>query len=362
MAISIQEHSAQIAKVVVGRFIEDIPVRAGFGALFPTTTTATLYVDVEVERDNDLISVDVQRFTEGNKNKYTKSTEHTYVPPFHKEDYDFSRDEVYLNTVALGVTNVAGANQAIAQNALKNIRKNRKKIERAIRKQQADVLQTGIVTLKNGDSIDYKRRAESIVDIDVAGIYWNVDGSNPMADLSNAMTFLRDVGNSNAPTINVVMRSDAMTAFLANAAVRNQADVLKRINRVEIDMPSFSEATGMAFHGQVAAGDFVVNLWTYNEKYTDKAGATQYYLKRENVIVLPSDFEGKTVFGGLPYMRETNIGGAMVKVPGVMEADFLLRAYDDEKTISSTLELTSAPLVVPFTIDKVYTMKVLATV
>jgi hypothetical protein len=359
--ISIQEHSATIAKKVVGKFIEDIPVRAGFAALFPTVTTPTLYVDVEVERDSDLISVDVQRFTEGNKNKYTKSSEHTYVPPFHKEDYDFARDEVYLNTVALGVTDAAGANQAIAQNALKNIRKNRKKIERAIRKQQADVLQTGIVTLKNGDSIDYRRRAESIVDIDVAGIYWNVANSNPMTDLAAAMTFLRDTGNSNSATINVVMRTDAMTAFLANAKVRELAEV-RRINRIEIDMPQFSEATGMAFHGQVSAGDWVVNLWTYNEKYTDKTGAVKYYLTRENVIVLPGDFEGKTVFGGLPYMRETNIGGATVKVPGVMEADFLLRAYDDEKTISSTLELTSAPLVVPFTIDKIYTMKVLATV
>ena len=34
--IQIQEHSSQIAKKVVGVFTEDIPVRAGFSALFPT--------------------------------------------------------------------------------------------------------------------------------------------------------------------------------------------------------------------------------------------------------------------------------------------------------------------------------------
>lgn len=361
MAIPIQEHSAQIAKTVVGKFVEDIPVRAGFSAWFPTQTTPTLHVDVEVERDNDLIAVDVQRFTEGKKNKFTKATEHIYVPPFYKEDYDFARDEVYMSTVALGATNLAPANQAIAQNALKNVRKNRKKIERAIRKQQADVLQTGIVTLVNGDSIDYRRRAESIVDLNVESDYWSVPGANPLLDLGKAMRFLRDVGNSNASTINVVMTTDAMNAFLGNAIVREEAEI-RRINRIEIDMPQFSEATGMAFHGQIAAGDFVVNLWTYNEKYTDADGNTVTYLSRENVIVLPSDFQGKTVFGGLPYMRQTNVGGATVKIPGVMEADFLLRAYDDERTISSTLELTSAPLAIPFTIDKIYTMKVLAEV
>ena len=356
--IPINQHSVTIAKKVVGKFIEDIPVRAGFSGFFPSQTTATLMVDVEVERDNDLIAVDVMRFAEGHKNKFTKATEHTYVPPFFKEDYDFARDEVYMNTVALGVTNAAGANQAIAQNALKNIRKNKKKIERAIRKQQADVLQTGIVTLKNGDSIDYRRKAASMVDLG-SGNYWNEASTKPSEDLADAMKFLREEGNSVGSTVNVVMRTDAMNAFLANASMK---DILnsRRLDRAKIDMPQFSEATGMAFHGQVAAGDFVVNLWTYNEKYTNDAGTTVYYLDSSNVIVLPSDFEGKQVYGGLPYMRNTSIGGASTKVPGVKEADYLLRAYDDEKTISSTLELTSAPLAVPFTIDKVYTIKVLA--
>lgn len=358
--ISIQQHSKTIASKVVGKFKEDIPVRSGFDGFFDSETTATLHVDVEVERDNDLIAVDVMRFTEGEKNKFTRATEHKYVPPFYKEDYDFARDEVYMSTVALGVTNAAGANQAIAQNALKNVRKNKKKIQRAIRKQQADVLQTGIVELVNGDSIDYRRKGASMVDLG-AGNYWNEANTNPSDDLSLAMTFLRNEGNSSGSTINVIMRTDAMNAFLNNQAVKDKADS-RRMERIKIDMPQFNEASGMAFHGQVDAGDFVVNLWTYNEKYTNKAGETVYYLSRENVIVLPSDFKGKTVFGGLPYMRKTTVGGASIKIPGVMEAEYLLRGYDDEKTISSTLELTSAPLVVPFTIDKVYTIKALATI
>lgn len=360
MAISIQNHSALIASKVVGRFNEDIPVRAGFSGLFPNETTPMLYVDVEVQRDNDLIAVDVMRFTEGNKNKFSRATEHKYQPPFYREEYDFARDEIYMTTAALGATNVAGANQAIAQNALKNIRKNRMKIERAIRKQQADVLQTGIVSLTNGDSIDYKRKAASMVNVDTAGSYWSVSASaTPLDDLAAGMTFLREVGNSNGTTVNVVMRTAALNAFMATEQVQKQAE-FRRIERIALGMPEFTEATGMAFHGQVAAGDFVVNLWTYNEKYTDADGNTQYYLDEANVVMIPSDFQGKTVFGGLPAMREMSINGTMTKVPQVIEAEFLLRSYDDEKTISSTLELTSAPLVVPFTIDKIYTLKVLA--
>ena len=361
MSIPIEQHSTTMAKKVVAKFAEDIPVRSGFAGFFPSETTPTLLVDVEVQRDNDTIAVDVQRFTEGNKSKATRSSQHTYEPPFFKEDYDFARDEVYMNTVAFGATNIPNANKAIALNALKNVRKNKKRIERAIRKQMADVLQYGVVTLKNGDSIDYRRKAESMVDLNVNSTYWSDPAAKPAEDLGLAMRFLRDTGNVTGSTINAVMRTDAMNAFLGNASIEAILDS-RRMDRAKIDMPQFNEATGMAFHGQIAAGDFTLNLWTYNEKYTDANGDTQHYLERENVVILPSDFQGKLIFGGLPYMRKAKIGGADAKLPGVMEADYLLRAYDDEKTISSTLELTSAPLVVPFTIDKFYTMKVLADV
>jgi hypothetical protein len=46
-------------------------------------------------------------------------------------------------------------------------------------------------------------------------------------------------------------------------------------------------------------------------------------------------------------------------IPTVIEADYLLRPYYNERTIDSGIELTSRPLVVPTTIDKIYTLKVL---
>lgn len=358
--ISLQNHSKLSTSKLIGAFKEDIEVKSGFSGSFPTVTTPTLHVDVSVQRDNDLIAVDVQRFTEGRKNKFTKATEHKYIPPYFKEEYDFARDEVYMATIGMGNEAGANTNKHITQNALDGTRSNRKKIQRAIQKQQSDVLQTGIVTTKNGDSIDYRRKAESMVDVGGAQ-YWDQALSTPLVHLADGMKFLRDIGNSRGSTVNVIMRDEAMNNFLSNTSTKELADI-RRVERVDIGMPQFSEASGMAFHGRVAAGDFVVNLWTYNEKYTDEAGDTQYYLDRENVIMLPNDFQGKTVFGGLPYMRPARVAGASTMIPGIKETDYLIRAYVDERTISSTIELSSAPLVVPFTIDKVYTIQVLAVV
>lgn len=358
--IPAQEHSRLIAKKVVGKFEEKIPVRNGFSGFFKKETTSALMVDVEVQRDNDFIAVDVKRFAEGNHNTYTRSTEHTYLPPFYKEIYDFNRDDVYLKTVAQGVTNNVGINQAISKNALKALTKNKNKILRAIQKQQADVMQYGVVTMKNGDTIDYRRKSESMVDL-TTGNYWNEESTDPKKDFTNAMKFLRSEGNSSGESINAVMREEAMNALLANAAMQKLLDS-RRIDRGKIIMPQFDNTTGMAFQGQIAAGDFVLNLWTYNEKYKDpETLEDKYYLDRENVVVIPNDFQGKQIYGGLPYMRTVIMGGQSVKMPSIMEKDFLVRAYSDEKTISSSLELTSAPVSVPFTIDKIYTMKVLAS-
>jgi hypothetical protein len=362
MAISIIDHSAKITSKIVGKFEEMIPVRSGFSGWFPEETTPTLEVDVEVQRDNDLIAVDVVRFTEGNKNKFSRLSEHKYVPPYFKEDYDFQRDQVYMNTIALGVgMESVQVNRAIALNAFKNVEKNRKKIERAIRKQQADVLQTGIVSLVNGDNINYGRKAASIVNVDTLGDYWSVAGALPFNDIRKGMDFLRNVGNSGGSSVNVVMRSAAYEALLATTQVKEQGvNVIQQIQRMNIQMPQFDGASGFAHQGMLAAGDFTVHLWTYNEKYTDANGATQYYLAENLVVMLPDDFQGKTVFGGLPVLNETTIAGQTVAVPGIVEANYLIRNYSDKKTVSSTIEITSAPLVVPFTIDKVYTMQVLA--
>jgi hypothetical protein len=358
MAITLLEHSRALTSKIVGKFEEDIPVRSGFSGWFPEETTPTYEVDIEVQRDNDLIASDVVRFTEGNKNKQSRVSEHKYIPPYFKEDYDLQRDQVYMNTIALAVgMESANVNAVIAKNAVKAIRKNRDKIVRAIRKQQADVLQTGIVTLKNGDNINYNRKSGSMVAL-TGGALWSVPTTaDPIGDLRRGMTFLRNIGNSSGSAVNVVMRGDAFSAMMAADQMTKQgAYVVEQIQRINVGMPQFTESTGFALQGRVAAGDFVVNLWTYNEKYTNDAGQTVYYLDNANVIMIPDDFQGKTIFGGLPTLNE-NSGG--FDTPGIVEADYLIRSYSDKKTISSTIEITSAPLVVPFTIDKIYTLKVL---
>lgn len=361
MAISIIEHNGMLTNKIVGTFQEDIPVRAGFSAWFPRETTPTFLVDIRVKRGTRKIAVDVERFTEGNKTKSSRLTEHLYKPPFYRQEYDFVRDEIFMRALELNILGNAASNKSLGQSALDSLRENRDMIERAIRKQQADVLQDGIVRLKNGDNIVYRRKAESMVDVSTgAGEYWsNSASSTPLADIAKGGVFLRNIGNSSGNTLNMVASSAAIQAFFASAEVKASAD-FRWIERINVGFPEFNDATGFTYQGQVAAGDYRVNIWSYNELYEDENGNNIPYLAEGNVVLLPADFQGKTVFGALADMSQKNIGGTSVLVPTAVESEFLLRGYADEKTISSTLELSSAPIVIPITIDKMYTMKVLA--
>lgn len=361
--ITIQNHAQLIVSKLVATFKEVIPVRTGFASVFPEETTGTLDVDISVQRGTELIAVDVARFTESTMTKTSRSTEKKFRPPFFNIGYNFLRDEVFMSTVALGSTPNKTANKIIAKNAMTNVMENKKMIKRAIRKQQADVLQTGIVTLKNGDSIDYRRKAESMVDLGAAA-YWSNPDSDILGQLQKAGRFLRDEGHSSVTTFNLILRGDALNALLGNTneAFKSALDD-RRVDRAKVSMPVFNEKTGMAFHGQISAGDFNVNILTYNESYKESEdGERIFYQDRENAIIIPDDFEGKTVYGALYDAMETKMDGKKVLAPVLRETDYLIRAHYDKATISSTIELHSAPLVVPFTIDRIYTLKVLADV
>lgn len=361
MAISIIEHTSVMTSKVVGTFQETIPVAEGFSAWFPRETTPSFYVDIRVKRGTRKVAVDVMRFTEGQATKSTKLTEDKYLPPYYELEYFFNRDEIYMRALEMGGLNSATGNRMIAQNALDNLVEQRNMIERSIRLQQAEVLQTGTITLLNGDNIDFRRKPASMVDVVTdGGAYWNnKTTATPLKDLAKGGKFLRNVGTATGNVLNYIGRSETIAALFETDEFKNFAD-FRHIERMNIGMPEFNDSTGFTFNGQFAAGDFRINLWSYDEIYEDANGVDQYYLEDGNVILMPVNFQGKTVFGALPGMADSTIGGSATKIPAAIEADYLIRPFYDERTISSGMKMSSAPIVLPITIDRIYTLKVLA--
>lgn len=361
MAISIIEHNAAMTSKIVGAFDEQITVAAGFSQWFPRETTPTYYIDIHTRRGTRKIAPDVVRFTEGIPTKLSNVTHDKFLPPYYELEYYFNRDEVYMNALSFGTMTNPGTNRMIARNAFENLLEQRLMIERSIRRQMAGVLQTGIITLVNGDNINFRRRAESMVDIATdGGVYWNNSTTaTPLADIATGAAFLRNIGTASGNELNLIARSNVIANLMATTQVKDAAD-LRWIERVNIGFPQFTESTGFTFNGQIAAGDFRVNLWSYDEFYEDENEVTQYYMDEGNVVLLPANFEGKTVFGGLYGMKDATVEGVDTRIPAIMEKEYSIRGFSDEKTMSSGLIQSSAPIVLPITVDRIYTMKVLA--
>lgn len=359
MAISIQEHGNLMTTKVVAKFKEIIPVKSGFSPVFPRDTVPTFYVDVAVQRGSRKIAPDVEMYVEGVKTKQSKSTMKKYKPPFFKLEYDFRRDDAFIDAMVLGAFSNPIANKAIQIAALEGVNENKLMVERNIAKQQADVLQTGIVSMTNGDNIDYKRKPASMPVLTGADLWSAPTTATPIADLAEGVKFLREVGNSSSSKVNCFMSELAFDKFLKTDEVKAYAD-FRRVERLDIKMPEWNEASGMTFQGRVGAGALVLDIYTYNELYEEfETENTHYYLAQENVILLPDDFQGKTIFAALPSMTNGSVSGQSTLIPTVVEADYLLRPYYNERTLDSGIELTSRPVVIPFTIDKIYTVKVL---
>ena len=136
-----------------------------------------------------------------------------------------------------------------------------------------------------------------------------------------------------------------------------EANDYRRANRLEITMPQ-AQAKGFTYHGRIAVGDFIVNLMTYSDTYEDKDGNAIPYIDADKVILMPSDFEGLTTYASVPALFEEASTGA--QFIGEFAGEFYQRDYVDQVVMNWMHEISSAPVVIPVSVDKMYTLKVLA--
>lgn len=358
MAIPLNIHKEHITKRIISTFSDSAPVKTGLSVFFPSETSIERFVGIEVERNRQLIAVDVQRGTDANRNKFTNHTEKIFQPPMYNEGWDFTSLQRY--DVTFGMRTNPSTSDAInmLREADKRNNKIRMKILRAIEKQRSEALQTGIVTLNTGDNIDYKRKAASIVTKTGADL-WSASTGTPLDDLADGAEFIREEGLSVGGTINAIFGKDAFTEFKSNPQVKEEAD-FRRIKRFELNMPQFDGLSGMVFQGQLGTADYTINLWTYNEFFETDAGVKTKYIDVENVILIAEDFVAKTAFAGIPAIMRDTSNAEFPEWISPVEAEMYMNNYIDPRKKTHTFELASAPLAVPVSIDRIWTAKVLA--
>lgn len=348
MSIGLEFARSAMTNAIVAVYKESISPTSFLRSFFPSKFSLTKYVSIEVTRDTEKIAVDIFRGTGTNLNRKSKSTLKTFLPPLYGEGHNVNELDIY--DTAFGTLDPKLISQ-LANESAEVLIAYKNKIDRAYEKQCADVLNSGIITLVNGDNINFNRKAGSIVD-GGSGTYWTVDTVDPMVALEDAANFLREEGKTVSGTFNVIMGGSALNAMKNNPIFQAKYDI-KNITLGEIHEPQ-RMSNGGTLHGRVSAGSYIFIIWTYPQGYRNSSNVFTKYIPDTDFICLPEVTEFSTEYALVPQLPGLN------PLVSTGAGEYVFNEYIDYANRNHRQEILSAGVAVPKAIDTIYTRKVTA--
>lgn len=347
MEIPVVQARELFTKALIAVYKERTTPKSFLRSFFRVVESGSKMLSIEVQRGTEKIAVDVERGTEGNRNSFSRSTEKIFVPPYYREYFDATQMDLYDRLFAASGTIDEVVFSDFINAVADKLRSLQEKIERAYEKQCADVLLDGIVPLQSGVNIDFKRKAGSLVDLG-GGSYWT-DSVNPYTTLETGANFIRKEGKFGGNVINAILGSEAMAAFLDNADVKERADI-KNFSLDQIREPQ--RVADGTLHGRVSAGAYMVNLWTYNEFYTNSSGVATPFIDPTKVILLPEQTNFVLGFAAVPQLITEGIT--------TTKGAYVFGEYVDQRKVAHVFDIKSAGVAIPVAVDTIYTVKTVA--
>ena len=348
---------SQFTKDLTDVFSDRLTPTSFLRSFFPDKQSFTRYLSIQVKRNYENKAVDVMRGTEGNRNTFSKSTEKVIDPPYYREYFDLTELDLYDRL--FGSTAIdAGIYSEILSIAADRLSTLKDKIDREYEYQCANVLLTGVVSLTKQTNIDFGRLSGSLVDKG-GGAYWATGTVDPFADIAAGCTFLRQTGKSAGHVFNLILGSTAHADLYNNTIFKGR--VFSNLsNSIDVVAPPQKDSIGGVFHGQITAGSYRVNLWTYPEYY-DVSGTSTAYVDAKKVILVPEKPSFKLGFAAVPQVLRTGAGLAEdMELPQVTAAPYVIGDYVDQRNTAHIMEIKSAGVPIPTAVDQIYTLKVVS--
>lgn len=320
---------------------------------FPSKTSPTKLVSVMVQRGYEKIAVDCYRGTEGNRNKWSYSSEKIFEPLYFRENFDLTQLQLYDALFSLQGVQDAPKIAALLHSIADNQMEMQEKIERAIEVMCSQILMTGVVQMSSqgtGLSIDFKRKAASLVD-GTAGQYF-ADNVDLFAQAQADCTWIRQYGKVTAMEFDWVLGETAMTNLLKNTTFTTRNNLF-HLSLDGVTPPEANTTTGAVYHGWISAGPYRVNLWTYPQYYNDPVtGDMTAYIDAKKAVMLPKNPNFFTFFGAVPQVIQP--GAAPII------GEFVFSDWVDQQKRAHLYEVESCPLPVPVGIDQFVTRRCVA--
>lgn len=327
----------------------------GFGTFFTDIVSGAKEVSWEVKRRGRPVAVDIAHHEHGTTTKSTRSTQKVYIPPYYdlntNVDAQDSFERVFNGSSMVDIPNYRRLIEQTAEDMQDNI----DRIERAEELQRAQALLTGIITLSNGDNIDFKRKVASIVAYNAAHD-WAINTVNPGDIMVQGAQFMVTEGDANvAGVFNVIVGSEAIDAFRDNPLRQAEGDIK---DQMYMDLTTGRTLiSGLTPQGAYSRGNYRFNLWGYEGYYDIEGGSSNLqYMDSKSIVMLPQNVDFKMFYGGTKAWRGTGIN----RFPTIIKAKRNFYSVDDELNVSKLMGVRTAPVALLRTIDNVFTATVIA--
>lgn len=350
--MNIQTSDAQglFTKKLIAVYSERVVPTKFLGSFFKSDVSDGLEVSIGVTRGSEKIAVDIIRGADGNRNTFSKSSEKIFIPPYFNEYWDITSLDFYDRLWrASEISDTALS--SLVNSAVEKTQALQDKIERTYELQRAQVFQTGIITLSQGaGKIDFNRKAGSMVDLTGTSGYFATGGVDPFLAFENAGIFLRTIGKSTASLFNVIVGSQAYSDLLANTKFQARQNLFNMA--LDSVAAPIRNSEGAAYMGQITAGAYRFNLWTYPQYYEDASNVVTAYIDPKKVIVLPEITNFVMAYAAVPQLL--NPGEAP------RTGAYIVSQFTDLKAKTREYHVESAGVPIPVAVDQIYTFKAVA--
>jgi hypothetical protein len=348
MAISANEARGLFTSRIIDVFQERIAPKNFIKSFFKEKFTPTKHVQIDVSRTTEKVAVDVIRGSEGNYNRFSNGAQKLYEPPFFREYFNATEFDIYDRVLGSEGTDNTRLFAALLNQVADRLDELRNKILRAQEIQCVQVIETGVVTLVNGDNIDFKRRSESIVNLG-SGQYF-VNDIDPFAKFKSGAEFLRKFGKVADHTFIAILGDQAITDLFNNTQFKSRQNLF-HLSLDDVKAPQLSTSGG-TYHGTITCGPYRVQLWTYQDFYQDANGVMQPYINTKKVTMLPV----------APRFHFASCLVPQLVMPGTTRASqtgpWVLGDYIDERRTKHDFDIQTAAVPIPVAVDQMYTMQV----
>lgn len=335
-------------------------------SFFPEEKTFdTKFVEIDIQRYNHAVAVDIPLGTSGNLNEGGQFSNKIFEPPLYDEYTAVDSFAEFERMPGEHAYNVGGAKMGRFMARLSSqLLECRRKIVRAQEVQARQILFGAKVYTRHstlGETVinfNTNPQATGLINARPSKP-WTDPAADIVKDIADLCGRIRLHGKT-TPKIAIV-GSDSFDLMERNAGFQARLDMQNR-DAGSLTMPQLGES-GANYHGVLSFRDYRLEIYTYPEFFDGpdspdpmiEPGMSNPYIPKNQVLVLDPLARRTRAFGGVPTLQPLRpeiaqiMGVTSLPIP---EAASMVAYYDvDKKGMSMIAGVRSRPLLIPTAID-----------